>query len=236
MDTLGAVVALGHHVHLHLSGAHAVALADHVAEGTIAAVARVGRHEEVTEVDGLGDVTREEVHRIDEVAHLGDRVGDEDGLEVVPEVHPMADPRGYGVDVLEHCGVLDADDVAADGAVDVLVTKELLAQHLGLAEVEAAHREVGHPILGDLLSVAGASDDGDLPGLQLLVLLQVVRDEDVLLGDHALDRVDDELGADDRVTYPLEVIADVGRGGREDHRITGTEEVIDVRVGEEGNP
>ena len=95
----------------------------------------------------------------DEVTHLCNRVGDKDRLEVVPLVHPMADTSSDSVDILEHGCVLDAHDVTAYGTVDVVVAEELLAKHLGLAEVKAPYGQIGHPILGYLFGMAGPCDN-----------------------------------------------------------------------------
>ena len=171
MDTLSAVVPFGDHVHLHLSGTDAVALTDHITKGTIAAIAGVGRDEEVTEIDGLRDVTTDEMHGTDEVAHLRDSIRYQHGLEVISLIHPVADTSSDSIDILQHRCVLDTDDVTADSAVDVVVAEDLFAQHLGLSHIKAADRQVGHTVLGDLLSVTRARDDPDLTGTQLLILL-----------------------------------------------------------------
>ena len=171
MDTLSAVVPFGDHVHLHLSGTDAVALTDHITEGTIAAIAGVGRDEEVTEVDGLRDVTTDEVYGTDEVAHLRDSIRYQHGLEVISLIHPMTDTSGDSIDILQHRCVLDTDDVTADSAVDVVVAEDLFAQHLGLSHIEAADRQVGHAVLGDLFGVTRACDNPDLTRTQLLILL-----------------------------------------------------------------
>ena len=116
MDTLSAVVPFGDHVHLHLSSTDAVALTDHITEGTIATIAGVGRDEEVTEVDGLRDVTTDEVHGTNEVAHLRDSIRYQHGLEVISLIHPVADTSSDSIDILQYRCVLDTDNVTADRA------------------------------------------------------------------------------------------------------------------------
>lgn len=84
MDALSSIVALSYHVHLHLCGTYAVALTDHIPEGAVTAEAGVSGDEEVAEIDGLGDISANEMDGTHEVAHLSNSVGDEDRLEVVP--------------------------------------------------------------------------------------------------------------------------------------------------------
>lgn len=83
VDALSGIVALSYHVHLHLCGADAVALTDHIPEGAVTAEARVSGDEEIAEIDGLGDISANEMDGAYEVAHLSNSVGDEDRLEVV---------------------------------------------------------------------------------------------------------------------------------------------------------
>lgn len=84
VDALSGIVAFCYHVHLHLCGTDAVALTDYVPEGAVTAKAGVSGDEKVAEIDGLGDVSADEMDGAYEVAHLSNSVGDEDRLEVVP--------------------------------------------------------------------------------------------------------------------------------------------------------
>lgn len=140
----------------------------------------------------------------------------------------MTDTRCDGIDILQDGRVLDADDIPAHGTVDEVIAEELLAEDFCLPHIEASYGEVRDTILSDLLGMARASDDGDLSWAKLLVLLEVIGDQDVLLGYHPLDGIDDELGADDRVADTLEVVADIGGRCRKDHGVARAEEVIDI--------
>ena len=140
----------------------------------------------------------------------------------------MTDTGCDGVDIFQDRRVFDTDDISAHGAMDEVIAEELFAEDLGLPHIEASHGEVRDTILGDLFSMTRTGDDGYLSRAKLLVLLEVIRDQDVLLGYHPLDGIDDELGADDRVADTLEVVADIGGWCRQDHGVARAEEVIDI--------
>ena len=76
----------------------------------------------------------------------------------------MTDTGCDGVDILQDRRVLDTDDISTHSAVDEVIAEELFAEDLGLPHIEAPYGEVGYTILGDLLSMTRASDDGDLSG------------------------------------------------------------------------
>ena len=130
-DAVDGVVAFGDHFHFELCSFDAVTVAEHVAEGAVAAelgvtgyeeVAKVGEAFELTETGvgvevAIADDGRDGLH---EVGHFLEGVGDEDGDDVVAVAQAAAEAGGNGVDVFEYGGAFDAGHVGGVGRLDVL--------------------------------------------------------------------------------------------------------------------
>ena len=152
LHALGAEIALGNHLHLNLGALDAVALANHGSEGTVAREVGVARDEQVTHVDGVGNVALHGVDNLQETGHFLHGIGHEDGLEIVAELQSVADARSDGVDVFQHRRILDADNVGGRLGFDV-VAGEQLGKGLRLVAIGTAHGEVGESLECHLLGM-----------------------------------------------------------------------------------
>ena len=111
VDALGGGIPFGDHVHFDEGGEHAVAAADHRAEAPVAAVGGIRGDDEVAHVGRGVHVPGGFVDRVEEPAGLLHCIGHHHGDEVVAEAEAVGDAGGDGVDVLEHGGELDAEEV-----------------------------------------------------------------------------------------------------------------------------
>ncbi len=186
VDALRPREALGHHVHLEDRRFHGVALADHRAERSVAAVRAVGRDEQVSEVGTALDVAVDLVNRREEPLHFLARVADKHADEVVPVPQTVRHPRRNRVHVLEHGRKFRPEDVVA-GLDPNEPGFQPLGQPLGMRRSRAGHREVTQLLPGHLLRMARAANHADVLVRNVKLLVQVPGGNAVVLRDHPLD-------------------------------------------------
>jgi len=230
LHALGAEVALGYHLHLDLCALDGVALANHGAEGAVAREVAVAGDEQVAHVDAVSNVALHGVDDLQEPRHLLHGIGHEDGLEVVAELQSVADAGGNGVDVLQHAGVLDADDVGRGLGLDEVAGQDI-GKGLRLVAVCTAHGEVGEAFEGDFLGVRGSADAGEILVRHVVDLMEIFRADEVLVGHDTLDCGDDVLVAQADLQF-LQVSLQVGRGGDEHQCVVLLGNLVEV-AGEE---
>ena len=190
MDALHGVVAFRHHAHLELRHPHRKPVADHVSEHPVAAVARVGRHQQVTEIDGVVEAVVAGENLVHEVLHLLHAVGDVGGDEVVAVAEAAVDAGTEGVDVLHDDGQFGTLDVLGDRGADVAIGEHL--GHVGgKLLVFGGGGEEGELLLRNLLRVRRPADHGDAAHRDGKLGVQIVGDELQRLGDDTLHCGDD---------------------------------------------
>lgn len=118
LDTFGSVITFGYHFHLYLGAFYGISLAYHRTERTVTAEVGVSRHQHVTQINGITDVSVQRMYGLQEAVHLLDGVGHEYRLEIVAILQTAANPCGNGIYVFEHGTVFDAGHVVADGSLD----------------------------------------------------------------------------------------------------------------------
>lgn len=112
LHTLCAEESLRYHLHLYLRTLDAISLAYHRSECAVARELGISRHEQVAEVNRVVDAALNGIDGREEARHLLYGVRDKHRLEVVTIVESAANAGRYGIDILEHRRILDADDVA----------------------------------------------------------------------------------------------------------------------------
>ena len=96
----------------------------------------------------------------------------------VAAAHAFTHACRHGVDVLERRGVLYAEHVGGRVDVDVAAA-ELLHDGLDQLVVGRGYGDEGEPLAGHLFGMGGSADDGQVVGLDIVVVLQVVGDDHV---------------------------------------------------------
>ena len=125
LHTLRTEIPLSYHFHLYLCRLNAVSLANHRTEGAVSREVAVARHQQVTKIDAVCNVTIDGVYHFQESGHLLYGVGYQHSLEVVAELQTVTDAGGNGVDILQHGAVFDADDVGRGLSLDVFTGQYL---------------------------------------------------------------------------------------------------------------
>ncbi len=205
---LGAEEALGNHLHLYLGRLHAVALANHGAEGAVAGEIAVACDKQVAHIDGVVDVAVEWSHGAEEAVHLKRGVRHKYGLEVVAVFQSAAYTGGDGIDILQDGRIFDADDVGGGFGLDIVGGDEA-GKGLRLLLVGTADGEVGEAFEGYFLGMGRTADAGEILVGYVIDLMEIFGAYQILVGHDAFDGGDDELIAKPGLQL-LEVVLQVG--------------------------
>ena len=98
LDTLRAVVSFGNHLHFELGGLDGITLSNHGAEYAVSGEVGIHGHEQVAQIDGVGDAPLAWLHALKEAVHFLHCICHQHGLEVVAQLESVADARCYGID------------------------------------------------------------------------------------------------------------------------------------------
>ena len=111
VHTFRAIIALGNHFHLDLRTFHRIAATNHFAKGAVAAEFAVGCHEQIAQIGAVVDAPRRGIHRFEKTFHFLYGVGEKHRLEVVAIFQPVANAGSDGINIFQHGGIFNADDV-----------------------------------------------------------------------------------------------------------------------------
>ena len=118
LDTLRAVVSFGNHLHFELGGLDGITLSNHGAEHTVSGEVGIHGHEQVAQIDGVGDAPFAWLHALKKAVHFLHGIRHQHGLEVVAQLESVADARCDGIDILQYGTIFNAFNVGADRSLD----------------------------------------------------------------------------------------------------------------------
>ena len=227
MDGLGAIVALCDHLHFGLRGLDAISHANHLSELSVAREVGVGGNEHISEVSAIGDIALDRRFGLSKTHDLVHGIGEQDGLEIVAIAQTAAHARRDSVDILHDAGVLEPHDIVAGSDMHIFGSEQL-APEIGVVEIGAAQGEVAQSLESNLLSMTRTCYDAQILLGNTIVLVQIVRDKDVLVRDHTLDSRDDSLARDVDGDI-IQTGFHIRRWYRQDDGVGQVEHLIDIR-------
>ena len=143
----------------------------------------------------------------EETCHLLHGVRHEHRLEVVTILESGADAGSNGVDVLQHGGVLNADDIIGSLGLDK-VAGEDIGESTGFLNVGTSDGQVAQSLKSHFLGMAGASQTGQVLMGYVEHLVEILRADKVFVRHDAFDGSDDKLVLDARLEL-LQVILQI---------------------------
>ena len=150
-------------------------------------MARIARHEQVAEEIGRiepGEVV-DALRRQQEI-HLLDAVGDQHGDEIVAITQAHRHAHHDRIDVFQHRRMLQVTHVPQAIHLDE-GRLQLLTYDAGVANVGTGKSHVGQSSMTHLFGMRRTADAAQLRIRQTIVLFQIIRDKQIVLGYDALD-------------------------------------------------
>ena len=118
LDALGSVITFGYHFHFYLGAFYGISFTYHRTERTVTAEVGVSRHQHVTQINGIADVSVQWMYGLQETVHLLYGIGHEYRLEIIAVFQSAANAGGNGIYVFEYGAVFDTCHVVTYGSLD----------------------------------------------------------------------------------------------------------------------
>ena len=141
LHTLCAEITLCNHFHLYLGRLDGVSFAYHGAERAVSREVGIACHEQVAQIATVNDIALYRMYHLQESRHLLYGIGHQYSLEIVSELETVADTGGNGVNVLQHAGILDTDDIGRSLGLDE-ITGEDVCKCLCFIPVGTSYRQI----------------------------------------------------------------------------------------------
>jgi hypothetical protein len=194
----------------------------------VSAETGIGCDKEVSEVGGIGDVTRNGMYGVNETSHLFDCIGEKDGFEIVSIFQSMTNAGHDGIDIFEDGRVFDTDDVVGKSVLEVMVCEDG-RKGFGSSRIGTGYGEAGEAFKGNFFGVAGAADNGNVFAWHAVTFGEVFGNGYVDIGDNPFDGREDILGSKGN-THPVEMLVEIRRRDGKEDGIGMADDLINIGI------
>ena len=226
LDTLGTIVPFCNHFHLYLRTLYGVSFTNHGTEDTVAAESGVSCHQQVTQIYRIINLSGYGMHCFQEPVHLLYGIGHQYGLEVVSVFQTTTDSCRDGIYILQYRAVFNTGYIFADRGLYEMVGKPF-GQIFGFVAAGTSDCKIGETFQGNLLGMARTGQDGNIIFGHPILLMEIFRYDEVLIGYNTLDSRNDELVLELGLQF-LQMALQVRRGSDEYQYVRLAYNLVDV--------